>query len=85
MPRPEPGVGVFPPTHSVGQPGLLPPFTAEGRASPHVSGCPGDSVAGYGSGGYGPGGCPCPAGRARCAVRGGRGSGSGAEGRGAPR
>lgn len=71
MPRPERGAGAFPHTRSVGQPALIPPFSAERRSSPHVSGCLMRRVTGYGSGGYGlgeGGGFPAPPGGrgARC-------------------
>lgn len=64
MPRPERGVGAFPYT-----PWADLAFQCREERQPHVSGCPGGRVTGDGSGGCGLGGCPCPAGRARCAVR----------------
>lgn len=63
--------GSISPHTCVGQPALIPPFSAERRGSRHVSGCLRGKVTGYKSGGYGlgeGGGFPAPPGGrgARC-------------------
>lgn len=82
MPRPERGVGAFP-MHSIGQPGLISPFSTDRRGSPTCRGVPGEGSLMTDRGATASGGVPAPLGGrgARC----GRGSGSGAEGCGAPR